>query len=165
MFSQEFYDFEVFKEQLRNATDVSQLAQGFKAKLKMMVEVIRLLSRRYEHTSIRGYKLEAANNRVQDLEQSALNYQKNRQTNNEGCKPPWGLFYGISLEQLLVLRIYINENLENGFIRPSSSPASSSILFVKKPEGGLRFCVDYRALNDLTTKNRYSQTTKLLSIS
>ena len=54
-----------------------------------------------------------------------------------------------------MLKKYIKENLEKGFIRTSSSPASSPVLFVRKPGGGLRFCVDYRALNDLTIKNRY----------
>jgi len=42
-----------------------------------------------------------------------------------------------------------------GFIRASTSPAASPVLFAKKPGGGLRFCVDYRALNALTIKNRY----------
>lgn len=72
-----------------------------------------------------------------------------------GCEPPWGPLYGMSRDELLVLRKYIKENLEKGFIRPSSSPASSPVLFVKKPGGGLRFCVDYREINDLTIKNRY----------
>ncbi|KAI0992953.1 hypothetical protein K3495_g15230 [Podosphaera aphanis] len=72
-----------------------------------------------------------------------------------GTEPPWGPLYGISREELMVLKKYIKENLEKGFIRPSSSPASSPVLFVKKPGGGLRFCVDYRALNDVTVKNRY----------
>ena len=72
-----------------------------------------------------------------------------------GSEPPWGRLYGMSRGELLVLKKYIKENLEKGFIRPSSSPASSPVLFVKKPGGGLRFCVDYRALNDLTIKNRY----------
>ena len=72
-----------------------------------------------------------------------------------GSEAPWGPFYGMSREELEVLKKYIKENLEKGFIRPSSSPASSPVLFVKKPGGGLRFCVDYRALNNLTIKNRY----------
>lgn len=72
-----------------------------------------------------------------------------------GSEPPWGPLYGMSRDELLVLKKYIKENLEKGFIRPSSSPASSPVLFVKKPGGGLRFCVDYRALNDLSIKNRY----------
>jgi hypothetical protein len=40
-------------------------------------------------------------------------------------------------------------------VRPSSSPAASPVLFVKKPGGGLRFCVDYRALNNISVKDRY----------
>ena len=58
-------------------------------------------------------------------------------------------------EELAVLKKYLEENLEKGFIKPSTSPASSPVLFVKKPSGGLRFCVDYRALNEITIKNRY----------
>ncbi|KAK1916468.1 hypothetical protein P3342_004287 [Pyrenophora teres f. teres] len=42
-----------------------------------------------------------------------------------------------------------------GFIRVSSSPASSPVLFAKKPGGGLRLCIDYRALNAITRKDRY----------
>ncbi|KAI1000572.1 hypothetical protein K3495_g7622 [Podosphaera aphanis] len=61
----------------------------------------------------------------------------------------------MSREELEVLKKYIKENLENGFIKPSSSPAASPVLFVKKPGGGLRFCVDYRALNEITIKNTY----------
>lgn len=72
-----------------------------------------------------------------------------------GSDPPWGPLYGMSRDELLVLKKYITENLEKGFIRPSSSPASSPVLFVKKPGGGLRLCIDYRALNELTIKNRY----------
>ena len=45
--------------------------------------------------------------------------------------------------------------LEKGFIRPSKSPFGSPILFVKKPDGFLRLCVDYRKLNELTIKNHY----------
>lgn len=61
----------------------------------------------------------------------------------------------MSLDELRVLRKFLDDNLAKGFIRPSSSPAASPVLFAKKPGGGLRFCVDYRALNALTIKNRY----------
>jgi len=40
-------------------------------------------------------------------------------------------------------------------IRRSSSPIGASILFVLKPDGPLRFCVDYRELNKITIKNKY----------
>ena len=61
----------------------------------------------------------------------------------------------MSREELKVLKEWIEENLKRGFIRPSSSPAASPVLFVKKPGGGLWFCVDYRALNAITVKDRY----------
>ena len=61
----------------------------------------------------------------------------------------------MSRDQQEVLRDYLKENLAKGFIRASQSPASSPVLFVKKSDGGLRFYVDYRALNALTVKNRY----------
>jgi hypothetical protein len=52
----------------------------------------------------------------------------------------------MSREELIVLPRTLTEYLDMGFIRASSSPASSPVLFVSKPGGGLRFCVDYRAL-------------------
>lgn len=58
-------------------------------------------------------------------------------------------------EELKVLKEYLISRLHKGFIRASSSPAASPVLFVRKPGGGLRFCVDYRGLNALTVKNRY----------
>ena len=58
-------------------------------------------------------------------------------------------------EELDACKKYIDEHLRKGFIRPSSSPVASPVILVKKPGGGLRFCVDYRALNAITVKNRY----------
>ena len=58
-------------------------------------------------------------------------------------------------EELIVLRKTLTELLDKNFIRASSSPAASPILFAKKPGGGLRFCVDYRGLNAITRKDRY----------
>ena len=54
-----------------------------------------------------------------------------------------------------VVKKYIDEHLGKGFIRPSSSSAAVPVLLVRKPGGGLRFCVDYRALNSITIKNPY----------
>ena len=68
---------------------------------------------------------------------------------------PFGSIYNFSTEELRVLRAYIDENLERGFIRPWSSPAKVSILLSKKKDSDLRLCVDYRSLNRITTKNHY----------
>lgn len=65
------------------------------------------------------------------------------------------LLFRMSVEELHAAKTYINENRAKGFIEPSDSPLGSLILMVKKPGGGLRFCVDYRKLNAVTKKNRY----------
>ena len=46
--------------------------------------------------------------------------------------------------------------LEKGFIRPSVSPWGAPVLFVKKKDGSMRLCIDYRKLNQVTIKNKYS---------
>ena len=61
----------------------------------------------------------------------------------------------MSREELLVLRKTLTDYLDKGFIRVSNTPATAPVLFVKKLGGGLRFYVDYRALNKLTRKDRY----------
>lgn len=73
----------------------------------------------------------------------------------EGTEPPFGPLYGMSREELIVLKEYVEDNLEKGWIRASSSPAGFRVLFVKKADGSLRLCVDYRGLNAITIKNRY----------
>ena len=49
----------------------------------------------------------------------------------------------------------IEENTERGFIRESKSPAGTPVTFMKKKDGELRMCVDYRQLNTITIKNYY----------
>jgi hypothetical protein len=68
---------------------------------------------------------------------------------------PWGPLYGISREELLVLRKTLTNLLNKGWIRASSLAAEAPVLFVKKPEERFHFCVDYRALNAITFQNRY----------
>jgi len=70
-------------------------------------------------------------------------------------EPPYGPIYPLSPAKLRVLRDYLEDYLAKGFIRKSTSPAGAPILFVLKKDGGLRLYVDYRGLNDITTKNRY----------
>ena len=71
------------------------------------------------------------------------------------CWPPYGLIYPLSTPKLQVLREYLHDNLAKGFIRHSTSSAGTPILFVKKKDGSLRLCVDYRRLNLLMKKNWY----------
>jgi hypothetical protein len=61
----------------------------------------------------------------------------------------------MSQEKLKALRKFLDENLEKGFIRASTSPVASLVLFVKKPNGDLHLCVNYRKLNAITDKDQY----------
>ena len=57
--------------------------------------------------------------------------------------------------ELQELRVQLQELLDKGFIRPSTSPWGAPVLFVKKKDKTLRLCIDYRKLNRVTIKNRY----------
>jgi hypothetical protein len=61
--------------------------------------------------------------------------------------------YRMPPKELAELKIQLQEFLDKGYIRPSSSPWGSPALFVKKKDGSLRMCVDYRPLNAVTIKN------------
>ncbi|GJU53988.1 putative reverse transcriptase domain-containing protein [Tanacetum coccineum] len=62
---------------------------------------------------------------------------------------------GLPPPRQVELSVQLQELLEKGFIRPSSSPLGAPVLFVKKKYGSFRMCIDYRELNKLTVKNRY----------
>ena len=72
-----------------------------------------------------------------------------------GSAPPNKAVYRMSPAELEELKKQLTDLLGRGLIRPSSSPYGSPIIFVKKKDGGFRLCVDYRALNDITVKNKY----------
>jgi hypothetical protein len=57
--------------------------------------------------------------------------------------------------ELAELKTQLQDLLEKGYIRPSSSPWGCPAIFVKKKDQTLRMCVDYRPLNDVTIKNKY----------
>ncbi|MBW0507458.1 hypothetical protein O181_047173 [Austropuccinia psidii MF-1] len=73
----------------------------------------------------------------------------------EGLLPPVGVIYSLSNQESKALQAYISENVEKGFIRPSSSSTGAPVLFVKKKDGGLLLCVGYHKLNAVTRKSRY----------
>jgi len=82
-----------------------------------------------------------------------INLEKDE--NGKEREVPWGPLYNMTKEELLVLRQELTKLLDKGFIRVSKSPAGAPVLFAKKPGGGLRLCIDYRALNAITRKDRY----------
>jgi hypothetical protein len=63
--------------------------------------------------------------------------------------------YRMDVKVLVELKKQIEELLEKGFIRPSSSPWGAPVLFVSKKNGSRRMCVHYRSLNEVTIKNKY----------
>jgi hypothetical protein len=69
---------------------------------------------------------------------------------------PWGPLYSMTKEKLLMLRKTLTDHFDKKWIRVSKSPAEAFVFFVKKPDGGLRFCVDYRKLNEIIKKDRTS---------
>ncbi|XP_026164228.1 uncharacterized protein LOC113131342 [Mastacembelus armatus] len=69
--------------------------------------------------------------------------------------PPKGRLYPLSGQEREAMQTYIQESLASGIIRPSRSPAGAGFFFVKKRDGGLRPCIDYRGLNNITIRNSY----------
>ena len=63
--------------------------------------------------------------------------------------------YRMSTSELDQLKKQLEDLLEKKFIRPSVSPWGAPVLLVKKKDGSMRLCIDYRRLNQVTIKNRY----------
>ena len=73
----------------------------------------------------------------------------------DGASPPIGPMYSLSQSELGTLREFIDEHINIGFIRPSKSPHGAPVLFIRKKDGSLRLCVDFRGLNKISKKDRY----------
>lgn len=74
----------------------------------------------------------------------------------EGAQPVWKHCFRMSPSERQAVSEYVAKLVKNGWVVPSSSPWGAPILMVPKPDGTMRVCVDYRALNALTVKNRFS---------
>ncbi len=72
-----------------------------------------------------------------------------------GAKPFYQKAYRMTLEELEELKRQLKVLIENGLIVPSVSPWGAPVLFAPKPGGGLRLCIDYRAVNKATVRNVY----------
>jgi hypothetical protein len=72
-----------------------------------------------------------------------------------GSTPPSRALYRLSPDEQDEMTRQLASFIEKGFVRPSVSPFGAPVLFVRKKDGSLRMCVDYRALNSITIKNKY----------
>lgn len=72
-----------------------------------------------------------------------------------GAEPPARTPFRMAPTELAELRKQLDELITHGFIQPSKSPYAAPVLFVKKADGSMRMCVDFRALNKQTIKNKY----------
>jgi hypothetical protein len=63
--------------------------------------------------------------------------------------------YRMAPAKLKELKEQLQDLLNKGFIRPSASPWGAPVLFVKKKDGSMRLCIDYRELNKVTIRNKY----------
>jgi hypothetical protein len=72
-----------------------------------------------------------------------------------GISPRYKSPYRMATLELAELKEHLKEVLKKGFIHPSSSPWGAPVIFVLKKDGTQRLCVYYRALNEITVKNKY----------
>ena len=73
----------------------------------------------------------------------------------EPSVPPFKPIYRLSPKENAEVMRQVAEGLKQQIIEPSSSPYGAPVLFVRKKDDSLRMCVDFRALNKITIKNKY----------
>ena len=72
-----------------------------------------------------------------------------------GAVPTNRAAYRLSPKERASVQEHVQAQREKGWVLPSSSKFGAPVLFVPKPDGSLRMCIDYRALNRITRKNKY----------
>ena len=72
-----------------------------------------------------------------------------------GQNPPSRPTYRMSQPEMDELKKQLSELMDKGYVQESKSPYGAPVLFVKKKDGTMRMCIDYRALNKITIKNKY----------
>ena len=72
-----------------------------------------------------------------------------------GTEPISIASYRMAPAELKELKVQMEELLSKGFVKTSTSPWGAPVLFVKKKDGSLRLCIDYRQLNKVTVRNQY----------
>nr|AAL77161.1 Putative polyprotein [Oryza sativa Japonica Group] len=72
-----------------------------------------------------------------------------------GTAPIYKRPYRMAANELAEVKKQVDEQLQKGYIRPSTSPWGAPVIFVEKKDKTKRMCVDYRALNEVTIKNKY----------
>ena len=72
-----------------------------------------------------------------------------------GTEPILRAPYRMAPAELKELKVQMEEMVNKGFVRPSTSPWGAPVLFVKKKDGSMRLCIDYRELNKVTIRNQY----------
>jgi len=108
-----------------------------------------------ENILIKYYKEE----RIAFEKRKRINFQFTGYVNRHSSWKPtlfWSNLLSLTDPEMEALKVYIKENLSKGFIRKSKSPDGAPVIFVKKHDGTLRLCVDYRKLNAITIRNSYS---------
>ena len=84
-----------------------------------------------------------------------VNFEHKVELEDSKARPPCAAVRKMSPVELVEFRKQLELLSDKGFIRPSKSPYGSPVLFARKKDGSYRMCIDYRALNTLTKKDRY----------
>src|SRR5437773_2698282 len=136
-------------ERLRRKADEADVEKFLRVKPTLaMKDVLALLPKEFHHHAKHFLPKSAEelpphrpwDHKIELLPGKEVPYYKNRP---------------FSPDELRCVKKWIDEMLDKGFIRESTSPAAAPLLLAAKPGGGVRICHDYRGLNAVTVKNRY----------